>query len=68
MADNSDQESDDEDKKGIERSNRGGWHSKNFNITDKNSIQHKFAVEVQKYICIKTLSQFSFKGFLSSNV
>ena len=24
----------DEDKKGIERSNRGGWHSKNFNISD----------------------------------
>ena len=40
----------DEDKKGIERSNRGGWHSKNFNISDKNSIQHKFAVKVQKYI------------------
>ena len=37
----------DEDKKGIERSNRGGWHSKNFNISDKNSIQHKFALKVQ---------------------
>ena len=30
-----------EDKKGIERSNRGGWHSKNFNLLEKNSIQKK---------------------------
>ena len=28
----------DEDKKGIERSNRGGWHSKNFNISDNDCI------------------------------
>ena len=39
-----------EDKKGIERSNRGGWHSKNFNLLEKNSIQKKFAIDVQKYI------------------
>ncbi|MBD1173096.1 hypothetical protein IDG88_00780 [Pelagibacterales bacterium SAG-MED03] len=38
------------DKEGVERSNKGGWHSKNFTIKDSDSIQHKFAVEVQKYI------------------
>lgn len=27
------------DTKGIERSNRGGWHSKNFNLSEENSIQ-----------------------------
>lgn len=32
------------------RSNRGGWHSPNFKLTDKNSIQNKFVLELQKYI------------------
>ena len=40
----------DEDRDGIERSNRGGWHSKNFQINETKSVQHKFAMEVQKYI------------------
>ena len=26
----------DEDKEGIERSNRGGWHSKNFKLSEPN--------------------------------
>ena len=39
-----------EDKNGISRSNRGGWHSKNFELKDQNSIQFKFALELQKYI------------------
>ena len=39
-----------EDKKGVERSNRGGWHSKNFQLTDTNSVQYKFALKLQKYI------------------
>jgi len=38
------------DKKGIQRSNRGGWHSENFKLSEPNSIQQKFAQEVQKYI------------------
>ena len=38
------------DNKGIERSNRGGWHSENFKLGQPNSIQQKFAKEVQKYI------------------
>ena len=39
-----------DDNKGIERSNRGGWHSKNFRLADKGSIQQKFAVKAQDYI------------------
>ena len=39
-----------EDTKGIERSNRGGWHSKNFNLSEENSIQKKFAIKIQEYI------------------
>ena len=35
---------------GIERSNRGGWHSKNFELTEENSIQKKFAIKIQEYI------------------
>ena len=38
------------DTKGIERSNRGGWHSKNFNLSEENSIQKKFAIKIQEYI------------------
>ena len=39
-----------EDSVGINRSNKGGWHSKNFQLTDTNSIQYKFALRLQKYI------------------
>lgn len=35
---------------GTNKSNKGGWHSKNFKLNDKNSIQFKFALELQKYI------------------
>ena len=35
---------------GLTKSNRGGWHSKNFKLDNKDSIQFKFAVEIQKYI------------------
>ena len=38
------------DNIGIQRSNRGGWHSENFKLSEPNSIQQKFAQEVQKYI------------------
>jgi len=49
-----------EDKKGIERSNKGGWHSKDFEITKKNSIQNRFALELQKYI-LNTFQNFGWK-------
>ena len=50
----------DEDTKGIKRSNKGGWHSKNFNLSNKDSIQLKFALELQPYI-IKTFENFGWK-------
>jgi len=39
-----------EDKEGVQRSNRGGWHSNSFKLNDTNSIQHKFAMETTKYV------------------
>ena len=51
------------DNKGIKRSNRGGWHSKNFELKDKNSIQLKFALELQKYI----LNTFQNLGWKTEN-
>lgn len=39
-----------DDPEGTSKSNKGGWHSKNFKLNDKNSIQFKFALELQKYI------------------
>ena len=53
----------DNDAAGINRSNRGGWHSKNFELKDKNSIQLKFAIELQKYI----LSTFQNLGWKTEN-
>ena len=46
--------------KGIDRSNRGGWHSETFKLDDKNSIQLKFALELQKYI-LKTFKYLGWK-------
>ena len=39
-----------ESSSGQIKSNRGGWHSPNFKLTDKNSIQFKFGLKLQKYI------------------
>ena len=49
-----------EDSKGVDRSNRGGWHSKTFELNDKNSVQLKFALELQKYI-LKTFTNLGWK-------
>ena len=49
-----------EDSKGVDRSNRGGWHSKTFELNDKNSIQLKFALELQKYI-LKTFTNLGWR-------
>ena len=35
------------DNKGVDRSNRGGWHSKTFEMKDKNSIQFKKTPKIQ---------------------
>ena len=48
------------DTEGIERSNRGGWHSKNFRLTEENSIQNKFAIKAQEYI-LDTFNQMGWK-------
>ena len=53
----------DQDKDGLERSNRGGWHSKNFELTAKGSIQNKFAIILQKYI----LKVFQNNGWKTEN-
>ena len=39
-----------EDKDGINKSNKGGWHSPNFNLSNINSIQYKFGLKLQEYI------------------
>ncbi len=49
-----------EDLEGIKRSNKGGWHSKNFKLTDKNSIQYKFGLKMQEYI-LDTFQNFGWK-------
>ena len=51
------------DKKGLERSNRGGWHSKNFILTVQDSIQQEFAIKAQEYI----LSTFQNLGWKTKN-
>ena len=49
-----------EDKEGIIRSNKGGWHSKPFDLKDKNSIQHKFLLETTKYV-FDTIKNYGWK-------
>ena len=38
------------DKDGLERSNVHGWHSKNFNLKNPDSIQNKFLISLKEYI------------------
>jgi len=52
-----------EDKNGLERSNKGGWHSKDFELTVKGSIQNRFAIIIQKYI----LKVFQNNGWKTEN-
>ena len=52
-----------EDSSGQIKSNRGGWHSPNFKITEHNSIQNKFTLELQKYI----LRSFQTLGWKTEN-
>lgn len=49
-----------DDKEGIQRSNRGGWHSKPFELKDKKTIQHKFLLETSKYV-FDTIKTFGWK-------
>lgn len=52
-----------EDSVGINRSNKGGWHSKDFDLRDRSSIQLKFALELQNYI----LNTFKKLGWKTEN-
>ena len=53
----------DEDRNGLERSNKGGWHSKNFELAVEGSIQKRFSIIIQKYI----LSVFQSCGWKTEN-
>ena len=53
----------DEDDDGLERSNKGGWHSNNFDLTVEDSIQKKFATIIQPYI----LNVFQNYGWKTEN-
>ena len=50
----------DKDTEGLKRSNKGGWHSQNFKLTEKDSIQFKFAVKIQPYI-VNAFQNFGWK-------
>ena len=39
-----------ENEKGLDRTNVNGWHSQNFNLKDKNSIQYKFLISMKEYL------------------
>tara|TARA_B100000886_G_scaffold334277_1_gene289544 strand:- start:594 stop:1202 length:609 start_codon:yes stop_codon:yes gene_type:complete len=39
-----------EDKKGIARSNQGGWHSKPFNLKEKDKPPYQFFLDIQRYV------------------
>ena len=54
----------DEDNEGLKRSNKGGWHSKPFKLGIKDTIQHKFSLEIQKNI----LDTFQKYGWKTKNV
>jgi len=38
------------DKEGLARSNRGGWHSKPFNLKEKDKPPFNFFMEIQSYV------------------
>ena len=54
----------DEDPEGLKRSNKGGWHSNFFKLGIKDSIQHKFTLEIQKHI----IDVFQNYGWKTKNV
>ena len=36
--------------KRLDRTNVNGWHSENFDLKDKNSVQYKFLISLKEYI------------------
>ncbi len=49
-----------EDPKGVERSNQGGWHSKPFDLKEKDSAPFKFFVSIQMYVA-DTFKEYGWK-------
>jgi len=54
----------DKDNEGLKKSNKGGWHSKNFKLGDKDSVQQKFLLEAEKNI----IDVFKNYGWKTNNV
>ena len=48
------------DPEGVARSNQGGWHSKPFNLKDKESAPFKFFLSIQMYVA-DTFKEYGWK-------
>ena len=48
------------DPDGIARSNQGGWHSKPFNLKDKENAPFKFFIDIQRYVA-DTFKEYGWK-------
>ena len=57
----------DADKDGLERSNVHGWHSKNFNLKNSDSIQNKFLIENPNVVSSHSFPKIAKKNDLNSN-
>ena len=49
-----------EDPEGVARSNQGGWHSKPFDLKEKDSAPFKFFVSIQMYVA-DTFKEYGWK-------
>ena len=48
------------DPDGVARSNQGGWHSKPFNLKDKENAPFKFFIDIQRYVA-DTFKEYGWK-------
>tara|TARA_B100001248_G_scaffold261045_1_gene250968 strand:- start:226 stop:834 length:609 start_codon:yes stop_codon:yes gene_type:complete len=48
------------DPDGVARSNQGGWHSKPFNLKDKENAPFKFFIDIQRYVA-DTFQEYGWK-------
>ena len=48
------------DPDGVTRSNQGGWHSKPFNLKDKENAPFKFFIDIQRYVA-DTFKEYGWK-------
>ncbi len=49
-----------EDPEGVSRSNQGGWHSKPFNLKEKEAAPFKFFMSIQMYVA-DTFKEYGWK-------